>query len=491
MNILFIMTDQFRFDAMGCAGNPIVQTPNLDRLAADGLRFTEAYTEVPVCVPARAGLITGQYPYRLGTFDNNPVSVESHPTLPRLLRSLGFVTMGVGKMHFFPRRAHLGFDHLELSEGLVGHLWDDDYARFMQGKGYVVRREMHGPGHPHVDGSSIHSTYYTPGTLPYPDDVSATAWVADRTRDFIQANRDRPFFCFSSFIKPHPPLRPAEPYDRLYDPAVVDLPTARSATSGLDPLLEAQSRFKGVINPTESDVRAMRSHYYGLVTQVDHHIGRIMDALDESNLRNDTVVVFTSDHGELLGDHGHWGKRSFYEGSAKIPLLVSWPGVVPPGVRCNRLVGLTDLLPTLVELAGGQVPESVSGRSLTPLLSDVDAPWDNTRFGVYGGFRGVVEMDDPRISMSFMMRWNEWKYIYQVNGGTQQLFDLANDPHEVVNVASQRPHLCATARHHLAGHLATENLGDYVVGGELLALPYQAEFQEVVIPPSPAHAAAL
>ena len=489
MNFLVILTDQFRFDAMGCSGNPVVQTPNLDRLAADGIRFTEAYTEVPVCVPARAGLMTGQYPYRLGTFDNHPVSVENQPTLPRLLRSLGFATMGVGKMHFFPRRAHLGFDRMELSEGLVGHVWDDDYACFMQAKGYAVRREMHGPGHPHVDGSSIHSTYYKPGTLPYPDAVSATAWVADRTCDFIEANRDRPFFCFSSFIKPHPPLLPAEPYDRLYDPATVDMPATGNGSTGRDPLLVAQSRFKGVIDPQEADVRAMRSHYYGLVTQVDHHIGRILNALDANGLREDTVVVFTSDHGELLGDHGYWGKRSFYEGSVKIPLLFRGPGVAPRGGTCNRVVGLTDILPTLVDLAGGDVPEAVSGRSLTPLLGDPEAPWHNSRFGVYGGFRGVVEIDDPRISASFMMRWDNWKYVYHVNGGTQELFDLAGDPHEVVNAARQRPHLCATARHLLAQHLATEALSDYVIDGELLSLPYQAEFQEVVIPPPAAHTA--
>lgn len=482
-NLLLILTDQFRFDAMGCASNPVVQTPNLDRLAAEGVRFTEAYTEVPVCVPARAGLVSGQYPYRLGTYDNNGVSLEDQPTLPRLLRAQGHATMAIGKMHFFPRRSHLGFDRMELSEGLVGHPWDDDYALFMQDQGYPVRREMHGPGHPNVDGSSIHSTYYKPGTLPYPEEVSATAWVADRTRQFVQANRDRPFFCFSSFIKPHPPLLPPEPYDRLYDPSLVDLPPDWNDIRRSDPLLIAQSHFKGVIAPGEDDVRLMRSHYYGLVSHVDYQIGRIIDMLEETGLRQDTVVLFTSDHGELLGDHGHWGKRSFYEGSAKVPLLVSWPGHFAEGHTCNRLVGLTDILPTLVELVGGEIPDIVSGRSLIPLLNDPDAPWDGELFGVYGGFRGVVQVDDPRISASFMMRWGGWKYIYHVNGGHEQLFDLRDDPHELNNVAESRSHLCDAARFRLARHLFRENLGDYVNGDELLKLPYEAEFREVVIPP--------
>lgn len=482
-NLLLILTDQFRFDAMGCAGNPVVQTPNLDRLAAEGVRFTEAYTEVPVCVAARAGLMSGQYPYRLGTYDNNGVSLEDQPTIPRLLRSQGVATMAVGKMHFFPRRGHLGFDRMELSEGLVGHPWDDDYALFMQAQGYPVRREMHGPGHPNVDGSSVFSTYYKPGTLPYPEEVSATAWVADRTRDFVKANRDRPFFCFSSFIKPHPPLLPPEPYDRMYDPSSVDLPPAWNDIRCSDPLLVAQSRFKGVIDPSEDDVRSMRSHYYGLVSHVDYQIGRIIDMLDETGLRQDTFILFSSDHGELLGDHGHWGKRSFYEGSAKIPFVVSWPGHFAEGQTCDKLVGLTDILPTMVELAGGRPPEVVTGRSLIPLLEDPDAPWDEEFFGVYGGFRGIVQIDDPGISTSFMARWDRWKYIYHVNGGREQLFNLEEDPQEVNNVASARPHLCNAARSRLVRHLVDQNLGDFVSDRELLKLPYQDEFREVIIPP--------
>jgi choline-sulfatase len=484
LNFLLLLVDQFRFDALGCAGNPVVQTPNLDRLATEGVRFTQAYTEVPVCVAARAGLITGQYPHRLGTIDNNGVCLDDQPTLPRLLRDQGRATMAIGKMHFFPRRNHLGFDRMLLSEGLVGHPWDDDYARFMGSKGYPILREMHGPGHPHVDGSSIYSTYYKPGTLPYPEEVSATAWVADRTGEFIEANRDRPFFCFSSFIKPHPPLLPPKPYDELYDPDAVDLPSGWDEVDSFDPLLAAQSRFKGVINPTEFDVRRMRSHYYGLVSHVDHHVGRILDMLDQAGLRERTVVVFSADHGELLGDHGHWGKRSFHEGAAKIPLVISCPARFVAGRSCDKLVGLTDILPTFVELAGGTTPPAVSGRSLVPLLKDTGAPWDRTLFGAYGGFRGIVQMADRRISTSFMVRWEQWKYVYYVNGGREQLFDLQEDPQELHNVAQHHPHLCAAAKQELMRHLIFESFEAYVDNNALLELPFQAEFNEVVVQPN-------
>lgn len=388
LNVLLLLADQFRYDALGCAWNPVVRTPSLDRLAEDGVRFTQAYTEVPVRIAARAGLMTGQYPHRLGTMDNNGVLLDDQPTLPRLLRDRGAATIAVGKMHFFPCRNHLGFDRMLLSEGLVGHPWDDDYASFMASKGYPVLREMHGPGHPAVDGSSVYSTYYKPGTLPYPEEVSATAWVADRTNEFIGANQDRPFFCFSSFIKPHPPLLPPKPYDELYDPDTVDMPPGWDTIDPFDPLLAAQSRFKGVIDPTESDVRRMRSHYYGLVGHVDHHIGSILDMLDRTGLREQTVVVFSADHGELLGDHGLWGKRTFHEGAAKVPLRVSCPGRFAGGRTCDDVAGLTDILPTLVELAGGTIPPVVSGRSFVPLLEDTGTPWERTLFGAYGGFRG-------------------------------------------------------------------------------------------------------
>lgn len=484
VNVLLILADQFRFDALGCAGNPVVRTPNLDRLAEEGIRFTQAYTEVPVCVAARVGLMTGQYSHRLGTIDNNGVSLESQSTLPRLLREQGRATMAIGKMHFFPRRNHLGFDRMLLSEGIVAHPWDDDYALFMQRQGYPVLREMHGPGHPNVDGSSIYSTYYKPGTLPYPEEVSATAWVADRTTEFIEANRDRPFFCFSSFIKPHPPLLPPEPYDQMYDSAAVDLPPGWDTPDPFDPLLTAQSRFKGVINPIEAEVRRMRGHYYGLVSQIDHHVGRILDTLDRTGLRERTVVVFSADHGELLGDHGQWGKRSFYEGAAKVPFLVSCPGRFPTGRTVDKLIGLTDVLPTFVELAGGTTPPAVSGRSLVRLLEDGDAPWRGTLFGEYGGFKGIVQMGDLRASARFMVRWGQWKYVYYVNGGREQLFYLREDPQELHNMAEERPSLCNTARQELIRHLVDEEVETYTKDGILLQLPFQDNFREVVVQPS-------
>lgn len=480
LNILLLLADQFRHDTLGCAGHPVVRTPNLDRLAQEGVRFTQAYTETPVCVAARSALITGQYGHRLGNIDNDAVSVEDRPTLPRLLRGLGRATMAVGKMHFFPRRAHLGFDRMLLGEGLVGHPWDDDYALFMGQHGYPILREMHGPGHPYVDGSG---TYYRPGTLPYPEEVSATAWAGDRTIEFIEANRDRPFFCFTSFIKPHPPFLPPAPYDRLYDPGAVDLPPGDGTPDAFDPLLAAQSRFKGIVAPTEDEVRHVRSHYYGLVSQIDHHVGRILDALERTGLRERTVVLFSADHGELLGDHGHWGKRSFYEGSAKVPFLISCPGQFPPGRTVDKLVGLTDILPTLVELAGGTAPPEVSGRSIVPLLEDPDAPWREVLFGEYGGFKGIAQLEDRRISTRFMVRWERWKYIYFVNGGREQLFDLQEDPAECCNLVDSRPQLCAVAKRELTRHLTREGFNTYASGDALLELPYRDAFEAIYLEP--------
>lgn len=485
LNFLLILADQFRFDALGCAGNSVVQTPNLDRLAEDGVRFTEAYTDVPVCVAARAALMTGQHPHRLGTIDNNAASLEGQPTLAGLLRDQGRATMAIGKMHFFPRRNHLGFDRMMLAEGLVGHPWDDDYALFMRSKGYPVLREMHGPGHPAVDGSSMYSAYYTPGTLPYPEEVSATAWVTDRTVEFIQANHDRPFFCFSSFIKPHPPFLPPAPYDTMYDPADIELPIGWDDPDRFDPLLDAQTRFKLAARPTEAEARRIWSHYYGLISHIDHHVGRMLDELEQQGLRERTLVVFSSDHGELLGDHGHWGKRSFYEGAAKIPFIMNCPARIPAGQTIDTPISLADILPTFVELAGGSVPDVVSGQSLMPLLANPEAEWRTILFGEYGGYQGIVQMDDRRISTRFMVRWDHWKYIYYVNGGREQLFNLERDPQEHYNLASEHPEVCQQAKHQLTEHIRREQFDRYLENDQLLHLPFQEHFDEVVLEPRP------
>lgn len=267
--------------------------------------------------------------------------------------------------------------------------------------------------------------------------------------------RNRSFFRFSSFIKPHPPLLllPPKPYDELYGPATVDLPSGWDKVDPFGPLWDAQSRSKGIINPAESDVRRFRSHYYGLVSH--------------------TVVVFSADHGELLDDHGHWDKRSFDEGAAKVPPPPSCPPRLPAGRICDKLVGLTDILPNSTKVGKGTTPPVVSGRSLVPLLEDDGAPWDRALFGTYGGFRGIVQMDDWRISASFMVRWQEWKYVYDVNVGRGQPFDLQEEPRELHNVAQDQ-----------TSHLVSGNFEACVDSNALLELLFQAEFQEVVVQPN-------
>jgi arylsulfatase len=483
LNVLLILTDQLRHDALGCAGNPVVETPNLDRLAEQGIRFTNAYTDVPVCMAARAALMTGQQGHRINALDNNVGSMEDRPTVAGTLRDGGYSTFAVGKMHTRPLRSSLGFDRVMLSEGQVAHLWDDDYALFLHAHGYPHEREPHGVGNPGAAGPGL---YYKPETLARPEEHTTTAWTADRTIDYLELNRDRRFFCYTSFVKPHPPFHPPIPYDRHYDPANVDLPIGWGMpVDDTDPALDAQDRFKIGAGKTEAEIRQIRASYYGLVTQIDHHVGRILDTLERLGLRDRTVVIFSSDHGELLGDHGHWGKRCFYDSSAKVPFIVSCPGRFEIGRVDRRLVSLADVFPTLADLAHVPTPPGLSGSSIVPLLLDPSAPGKDWQLAEFTGFVGIIDTPDRRMLARFMVRWGDWKYNYFANGGREQLFNLREDPNELRSVASEQPKLCADVRTHMAGYFRQEEATAFLDsdGSTLLHLPFQGYFHEVLPTP--------
>ncbi|MAG34966.1 MAG: hypothetical protein CL878_01750 [Dehalococcoidia bacterium] len=458
-NILLLMCDQLRADSLAYAGHPLVQTPNIDRLAASGVQFTRAYTESPVCVPARINALTGLHSWQVGISDNGPSPDHTVPTLGTLLTEQGYFTQAIGKMHFRPARNHRGFQRMWLSEEIPTYRADDEFLQYLQDQGYGHVKEPHG---------QRHELYYQPQVSVLPEEHHTTAWTADRTVDFIAQNRNRPFFCFTSFIKPHPPWDPPRPYASMYDPAAMPLPARHpSDREPADTHLLVQNHGKGVDNPDDDLVRLIRARYYGLISHIDRNVGKIIAALEEHGLAERTLIVFISDHGELLGDHYAWGKRSFYEGSARVPFLVSWPGHLPAGETCGHLVSGCNLLPTFLTAAGAAdaVPSNVTSQDLLHLCEDTATTGREVLIGQFASGR----------QMKLMLRWDDWKYCYFANGGRQQLFNLRDDPHELTDQAGNHSELCTDAGDRLVQHFreggnsgALDDSGD-----ELLAYPFE------------------
>jgi arylsulfatase A-like enzyme len=392
-NLLLITADQFRWDAIAAHGDAALATPNLDRLAASGTSFRRAYSESPVCVPARAALLTGKLPHQTGVFDNDTPLPQGTPTFVRELREAGYQTQAIGKMHFQPPRADHGFERLWLSEELPRSPGEDEYLRFLLDAGYGYVEEPHG---------IRHELYYVPQVSQLPEHLHTTAWTGQRTIDFLERRHEGRFFCWTSFIKPHPPFDPPAPWYRRYDPLAMRHPVRLpEELARLDHHAKVQHRFKWTV--PEQDAQVLRAYYYACVSFVDAWVGRILDALERLGLAEDTLVLFTADHGEYLGDHHRFGKRGFHDAAARVPFLLSWPGRVPAGEERHDLVGLTDVAPTLLAAAG--LP--AAGRNLL-------APGLPRRDVLVGQFsRGATGL--------YLAMDDQYKYVYSAADDRESL----------------------------------------------------------------------
>jgi len=468
-NLLLIMCDQLRADALGCYGNTLVQTPQIDRIARSGVAFDRAYSQTPVCVPARHGLISGQNPFELGLLKNETLAKDIAHPLPELLRRQGYATFAVGKMHFHPVRKHYGFDRMYLSEEIPEHFDDDDYLQFLRANGYGHIREPHG---------KRSEWYYVPQVSELPEHLHTTAWTAETACRVIRNNRNRPFFLFASFIKPHPPFDPCAPYHEMYAPEQVPRPIRRESERIPDDfLIDVMNDYKvnGIDRLTLEDELKMRAYYYGSVSQVDKQIGRILETLESCGLLDDTLIVFTSDHGEMLGDHYSYGKRTFYEASARIPLILSWPAALPQGERRDHLALLEDIYATLIAAAGGTAPSTSCGLDLVAAAQRPEHSLREQLHGIVGRGHG----------MKMMLRWGHFKYIYHVNGGKQNLFDLQDDPHELRDIAAEHPDLCRRCREEMAEYYRSYGFTDALDGDGLKRLEHRRHVPQGYLDQSP------
>lgn len=410
-NILLIMSDEHAPAVTGCYGHPLVQTPNLDRLAAEGTLFENAYCNNPICVPSRMSFLTGKYASDVNVFDNGSPLASEIPTFAHYLEASGYETTLCGRMHMVgPDRLH-GFGQRLL----------DDMSEWVQfGQGPVRTPEAR-------RASNSHVTECGPGPPRWLDYDGAAADLSERfLRNKARDQAERPWCLVASFMYPHFPLYAPQEYLDLYPTDRIELPDLGNETlANQHPAIRRLRYFFHNDHPLPEELtRTALASYFALVTLTDEHIGRLFSVVDSSPLTENTVVIYLSDHGEMAGQHGIWQKQCFYESSVRVPLIVRGPHL-DEGARVRANVSLVDIMPTLLDLADTPVPDGLRGRSLLPSLHGDPIPEDVV----------VAEYHaQGMLSAGYMAKKGNLKYNHYVDL-PPQLFDLAADPNEFVNLA--------------------------------------------------------
>lgn len=405
-NILLITTDQQRFDTLNAWGNKSIFTPHLNYMAAMGISFTNCYASCPICVPSRTTIMTGRQGFESGVVSNETHEsfmrqcTEERTTLPAVLTDAGYQTCAKGKMHFEPARAHYGFEHMRLPL---------DYMRDYDKKQNLARPKVHGIGECEMEPVI--------STVDVKDSI--TTWIADEAIDFLETrDTTRPFFLWTSFTKPHPPFDPCRDFWELYDKIPMPAPVTGDWSETVE--TTPQGFLAGAYENTnmhllgDEQKLASRRAYYACITQVDYELGRIFGALREHDLFKNTWIIFTSDHGEMLGDHHMSQKNLFFEGSAHVPLLIMPPQGrnLPHNYSEEALTDLADIYPTILAMAGVKSPIQGSGCNL---LEPV--PKNRLFFG-------------NSLNKNFCVMKDKMKLVYSAVGDHKLLFDLNKDPME-------------------------------------------------------------
>ncbi len=426
-NVLWISADDHAPYVMGAYGNRRARTPNLDRLAARGLRFDRAYCNSPVCTASRQSFLTGRYPRTIGVTQLRTALPESEVTLADVLKAQGYATAAIGKMHFNSNLKH-GFD---LRVDLPQH------RQWLQARGSKVVEDginAQGPWRPFNDPASI---WLNSATLPYglpQEEMTGTFFAAEAGRFLAQA-RQQPFFLMVSFYEPHSPFHFPREFRGRWSATEFQPPRV-----GPEDVPQIPAIFREL---SDDQKRGITAAYYTSVEFMDENVGRVLKALDASGAAGNTIIIYTGDHGYNLGHHGRFEKHCGYEPAVRAPLLISFPPRIKSGTSSSALVELLDVFPTVLELAGVSIPPGVQGRSLVPVLTGKRRQHRERVFVEYSENEEAYVITD------------RWKFIYSTGkrtredgyatglplpGRTLQLFDLRNDPDEFVNLAGKRQH---------------------------------------------------
>ncbi|MGI9426817.1 MAG: sulfatase-like hydrolase/transferase [Hyphomicrobiaceae bacterium] len=438
-NVLFVSVDQWPGGLLGAAGHDVIETPTLDQLAANGTRFSRAYSECPICIPARRSMMTGTSPEIHGDRQFQPaLQMPDLPTIAQTFRDAGYQATAVGKLHVYPPRNRIGFDDVILSEEGREHLGGpDDYAIYLADQGY--------PGQGYMHGMSNNEYGWRPWHLP--ERCHATNWASEQMcRTIKRRDPTRPAFWHLSYIYPHPPIVPLQHYFDRYARRHVDPPVFGDWAKDRETLpsaLQEVVNFWADLKPDE--LADARRAFYAQCTHIDHQLRTVIGTLREEEILDDSIILFTSDHGDLLGDHGLYAKRFMYEGSACVPMiLVGTAGDERVGHHRvdERPVGLQDIMPTLLDLCDIPVPETCSGRSMI-----TDQPRNVHYCEALEGINATRMVTDGR-----------FKLIWYPCGNVVHLFDLDNDRQELSNLALSPDH--SETRQRLEAYLIAALYGD-------------------------------
>jgi arylsulfatase A-like enzyme len=420
LNVLLITNDQLRADCLGAMGNRVIRTPNLDRLAAEGTIFEQYYAQCPQCVPSRAAMHTGRYPHVNRTPSNAFRLPESELTLATILGRQGYTTAVVGELPFAPTNIMGGFQH-----AVAGFT---EYQASLLTEGYALKGVAH--------AAAVKKDFQAV-PAPWPDELDESAFFAARAIDFLRNHRDKPFFLHVNYRRPHHPFDPPPPFDTMYAGATFPASHKRAGEMKIKP----PGQQKAIENSmgfdlrtlTDRDLDRVKSYYYGMISENDKHIGKILDHLRESGLADRTLVIFNADHGEMLGDHGLLYKGGYmYDEVVRIPLILRAPGKVPAGKRVKALAEQIDLAPTVLELLGLKKPAGMQGQSL-----------------LTGKPRRAVHSEFANIKM---LRTEDWKLVHYLHAPYGELYNLREDPHELENLYDDAG--AAKMRHEMESELA-------------------------------------
>ncbi|WP_186144511.1 sulfatase-like hydrolase/transferase [Burkholderia gladioli] len=413
-NVLMVMVDQWPAKLMQAEGHSQILTPTLTQLAKLGTRYSRAYSECPICIPARRTVMTGTSARVHGDRSFAPaLEMPDAPTLAQTFRDAGYQAHAIGKVHVYPPRDRIGFDEILLAEEGRPHLGTiDDYDVFLGEAGHAGEQYLH--------GMNNNDYLFRPWHLD--EKFHVTNWITRETAKTIKRRDPRkPAFWHVSYTHPHPPLVPLQAYLDLYERDAIDLPLRAVWADGkLPPALASIRSHWETGSPAQ--LQAIKRAFYALCTHIDHQLRVIIGTLREEQLLDDTVILFTSDHGDMLGDFGLWAKRLYYEGSARVPMLLVGPkGDTRIRERHvdDRLVGLQDVMPTLLELVGIEVPATVEGLSMVGT---------SQRPALFGACK------EDALSTR-MAHDGRHKLIWYPTGNVVQLFDLDRDPDELNDVS--------------------------------------------------------
>lgn len=444
-NIILYCTDEQRFDLLGCMGHAGIQTPHVDALAADGAVFSNMYVQGTVCMPSRASILTGKYPCIHGITDNGFNLPESQTTIADILRDAGYHTACVGRTHVtcsmphpvLPREDYHGFAECHHSqcywEGLDPH---GDYLSWIKEEhpGWYDSAAMPNP----VNRDDAFGASW----WDLPEELSMNAWITDVSLSVLkngqEKNPDTPMFLWAGTWDPHPRYCAPSPWDKMYSPEVVPLPVRRDGElDDLPPHYRKLARLRWTGSKShdlDEIIKNTLSVYWGMISHIDDQFGRLMRGIEALGMADDTIVIFTSDHGDLSGDHWCWGKGPYwFDGSLKIPFVIA-DGIganhvdnrVLPNRRTNALAEEIDILPTILDLAGIDIPPAVQGLSLAPLLA---GKTDTHREDVYSEYHDHNQSGD----VMFSVATDRYRYVHYQNRLYGELYDFESDPNALYN----------------------------------------------------------